>query len=183
MSEKNNMKLLDVDYLKNNHIRMYYFGLGFIQVVLNKEERVHFYSTQLPVFNDEIHNHRYNFTSEILKGKFYDFRYKLIVGDSHLLTNESCNKDKPLENNIAIPVGVKELSEREYKVGDKYNIFFNEFHGVDTIGDTITYLKRSEIITDYAQVLQPVGTLKTCPFENSYSDSMLWEIIDKTIKS
>lgn len=175
--------LLNVDFLRENNTRMYYFGLGFIQVVLNQEERIHFYSTQLPVFNDEIHNHRYNFTSTILKGRFFDFRYQLIAGDSHILTNETCNKDIPLLNSIEIPVGVKELSEREYRAGDSYDIFFNEFHGVDTVGDTITYLKRSDIITDYAQVLFPKGVIKTCPFENTFKDDFLWDIIENTIKS
>lgn len=176
-------QILDVDFLRENNTRMYYFGLGFIQVVLNQQERVHFYSTHLPVFNDEIHNHRYNFTSEILKGRFLDFRYQLITGDSHILINESCNKNNPLDNSIEIPIGVRELSEREYRVGDKYDIFFNEFHGVDTIGDTITYLKRSEIITDYAQVLYAKDTQRTCPFETKFSDDVLWEIIENTIKS
>lgn len=176
-------RLLNIDYLRDNNTRMYYFGLGFIQVVLNQEERIHFYSTKLPVFNEEIHNHRYNFTSEILKGRFIDFRYQLTKGDSHLLSNESCNKDNPLETNISVPVGIKELSEMEYRVGDKYDIFFNEFHAVDTIGDTITYLKRSEIITDYAQVLYPKGGIKLCPFETKFSNETLWEIIESTINS
>lgn len=175
-------ELLNVDFLRENNTRMYYFGLGFIQVVLNKEERVHFYSTELQVYNEEIHNHRYNFTSTILKGEFHDCRYFLTAGNTHILTNESCNKDIPLINNIEIPVGVVSTSKKIYKAGDSYDIFFNEFHSVDTVGDTITYLKRSDIITDYAQVLFHKDVEKVCPFTTRYTDRLLWEIIENTIK-
>lgn len=42
-------KFLDINYLKSNNKRLYYFGLGFIQLVLNKHERLHFYSKDIMI--------------------------------------------------------------------------------------------------------------------------------------
>lgn len=179
-------KFLDIDYLVANNTRMYYFGLGFIQVVLNKYERVHFYSDQLPVTNEEPHNHRYNFESTILKGNFFEQKYLLLNGDTHILTNETCNPNQKPTNDIAIDVKVDlYVPEFHYKEGQSYSSMFNEFHTVRTEGNTITYLKRSDIITDYAQVLQKKGEPIVCPFEanDQYSVNMLWELVENTIKN
>lgn len=177
--EKNN--LLDIDYLKKNNQRLYYFGLGFVQLVLNKYERVHFYNENLKAPNDEIHNHRYNFMSHILKGSFLNERYLLSIGKDYTLTNESCSKERELTNVVSIPTSVELLSSERYKQGDIYHIFYNEFHKVSYTGNTITYLKRSDIITDYAQVLYPVGKEILCPFATEYSEDQLWDIINETI--
>lgn len=177
------MQNLDIDYLKQNQQRLYYFGLGFIQLVLNKEERIHFYNKSLQATNDEIHNHRYNFTSKILKGEFINHKYKLIKGNSNLLTNESCNKDIELTNKINLLVGVEKIETNIYHVGDSYDMFYNELHSVAYNGNTITHLTRTDIITDYAQVIYPINKTITCPFASNYDDKTLWELIEDTINS
>lgn len=175
-------KFLDIDYLKQNKQRLYYFGLGFVQLVLNKYERVHFYNENITAPNDEVHNHRYNFSSHILKGCFANELYKLVPGDSHVLINESCNKNKKLEHNIQIPVGLELISTDVYLSGQSYHVFFNDLHSVTYKGNTITHLQRSDIITDYAQVIYPKDRAITCPFENDYTENQLWDIIKETIE-
>ena len=165
---------LDIDYLKQ---KLYYFGLGFIQLFLNKEERIHFYNKSLQATNVEIHNHRYNFTSKILKGEFINHKYKLIKGNSNLLTNESCNKDIELTNKINLLVGVEKIETNIYHIGDSYDMFYNELHSVAYNGNTITHLTRTDIITDYAQVIYPVNKTITCPFASNYDDKTLCELI------
>ncbi len=174
-------KILDINYLKENNTRIYYFGLGFIQIVLNKYERIHFYTDELPTTNEDIHNHRYNFTSTILKGKFRNDKYKLISGDTHILKNESCNVDKELENNVSLTVSVELTESKEYKQGDSYDMFYNEFHAVDYTGDTITYLERTDIITDYAQVVYRKDSEEVCPFSNKVDVDKLWEIVESIL--
>lgn len=171
-------KILDINYLKENHTRIYYFGLGFIQVVLNKYERVHFYTDELPTTNEDIHNHRYNFTSTILKGSFRNHKYKLVSGDTHILKNESCNLEKELENNVSIPVSIELIELKEYNQGESYDMFFNELHAVEYTDNTITYLKRTDIITDYAQVLYKKDSEEVCPFSNKVETDKLWELIE-----
>jgi hypothetical protein len=181
--EAKDINILDIDYVKKHNTRMYNFGLGFIQVVFSESQRAHYYTDKIPNLNDEIHNHRYNFTSKIIKGCFVQDKYKLINGDSHLLTNESCNKEREIEHNINIPVGVELIEKKTYEADQVYSIFFNEFHNVDYIGDTITFLTRGSIITDYAQVLMENGKEKVCPFSNRMNDDELYQIIESVIKS
>lgn len=174
-------KLLDIDYLKANNQRLYYFGLGFIQLVLNKNERIHFYNRELTVTNEEIHNHRYNFTSYILKGTFLNTKYQLIKGDDYILKNESCNKNIKV-NDININVSVKKEETKIYTLNDSYDMFYNEFHTVAAVDNTITYLNRGDIIMDNAQVLYPKNSNVVCPFETKISDNDLWDLIYNTIK-
>lgn len=183
-------KLLDIDYLKANHSRIYYFGLGFIQVVLNQYERVHFYSDELAslAVSEGWHNHRYNFKSTILKGQFRESRGRLISGDDHILTNVNCGKDKPLPYENKIPVGLEAivmpsgyLSEYYYE-GDSYDIFFNEFHFVHSVGNTITYLKRSDYVTEFAQVVIEKDKELVCPFSVTFDEPNLWKRVEEIIK-
>jgi len=184
-------QLLDIDFLKANHTRIYYFGLGFIQVVLNQYERVHFYSDELAkiAVDEGFHNHRYNFTSIILKGEFLQGRYQLIPGDSHILSNVNCSKDKELTYGSEIPVGLKriERSERDvaevYYEGDIYDIMYNEFHKVASSGNTITYLKRSDYIMEFAQVIRQKDKELVCPFSISFTEDELWAKIEEIIKN
>lgn len=176
-------KFTNIDYLKANNQRLYYFGLGFIQLVLNKYERVHFYNTNLIATNDEIHNHRYNFESTVLKGELENKKWNLISGNDYILTNESCNKDKELTNKISIEVGVDIIESKTIWFDESYNMFYNEFHSVSYNRNTITYLKRGDIITDYAQVIYKKDSIPTCPFSTVYNDHKLWELIEDTIKN
>jgi hypothetical protein len=182
-------ELLDIDYLKKNHTRIYFFGLGFIQVVLNQYERVHFYSDNLSKLSiDEgWHNHRYNFTSKILKGEFRQSMATLTNGDSHILYNVNCGTGKELPYTTEIPVGLNEvmmesgyLSEYYY-AGDSYDIFFNEFHYVATVGNTITHMKRGDYITEFAQAIRQKDKAFQCPFTHKFSEVELWEMVEEII--
>lgn len=176
------MNILNIDHLIKNHKRIYNFGLGFIQIVLSEDTRAHFYSDSVPRTNEEIHNHRYNFTSQILKGTFIQEKYLLTPGNTHILTNESCSKERELNNIINIETGVKLIDKKEYHQGEVYHLYFNEFHRADYSSNTITFLTRSKIITDYAQVIFEQGQEKVCPFESRLEKDVLFQMVEEIIK-
>jgi hypothetical protein len=60
-------------------------------------------------------------------------------------------------------------------------MFYNDFHSVDYSGDTITYLKRTDIITDYAQVIYKKDSEEVCPFSNKVDVDKLWEIVESIL--
>jgi hypothetical protein len=82
---------------------------------------------------------------------------------------------------VSIPVAMERTSTTVYKTGSKYFIPFNEFHSVEYIGNTITYLRRSPIITNFAQVIYPINKDVICPFSKALSDDELYQIIEDTI--
>ena len=174
---------MNIDKLKNNYIKLHYFGLGFVQLVVDEDIRYHFYNVSIKNkrTNEEIHNHRYNFQSKVLKGNLKENIYDVCQGNTHFIENESCGKDLDNIPNNVINCSVILLGNLQHKEGDNYFRAFNSFHTVDYHENTITRLKRSKIITDYAQIIRENGAEKTCPFSTKISEADLWDIIKDTI--
>lgn len=171
--------LPNIDFLQKECKRIYFFGLGFIQVVVNDFERFHFYSKHLPAFVGEPHNHRYNFTSFILKGELQQVLYNVSIctadGHSHMMRKENCQKG----NNISSEIKVKciETFSMSLKEGSSYSMLHTQFHTVNPIGECITKLIRGPYKKDLADVLRVKGKEKACPFSVEIPEGQLWEII------
>src|SRR6185437_9028781 len=137
---------MKVDWLRDNSELVHYFGLGFIQLKLNKEYRLHFYTPELPpiVPEEDVHNHRYDFTSMVLKGIFAQEVYEVLSNENtHIMEEESCNPDVKCES-AGIPCGVKLASRQTYYPGSKYWIDHDIFHRVVNEGECITLLRRTD---------------------------------------
>lgn len=165
----------------------HYFGLGFIQCKINNYERIHVYHPDLmPIVNieEEIHNHRYDFSSTILSGsiinKKYDFNeYGHIT---HFLQNETCNKDIKTDNTKRLYGTIKLISENLLTQGETYFMHFNQFHTFQT-EKCITYLKRSDYKQELAQVVRPLNGDVVCPFSKEMSVEQCWDIINDCLKN
>ena len=170
-----NYKEIDLEWLKKNNERIYYFGLGFIQVKINDKYRLHFYTDKLPTITDNPHNHRYDFHSFILKGEIKNIMYKVRKGSRYILENESCNESikAPLESK---EVDIVEDGYEIYKKGDSYFMNYKDFHVVES-NNCITLLKRSDYKQEYAQVINKKEENSTCPFSIKEDDDVLWNII------
>lgn len=176
--------ILDVDWIIKNAIYIHYFGLGFIQVKLNNwHERVHFYSDQLPITvgEEEIHNHRYNFESIIIKGTLQNIIYEIqdIVPATHILSDESCDSKIKLKSEPT-PVSIIEVHNKILNSGDTYPMDHTWFHTVKS-KNAITYLQRSMYKKDHAQVIRPIGADLICPFSENLKMSKLIEHIEYLI--
>lgn len=168
-------------YLKENHIKIYYFGLGFIQVDTNKGERYHFYTTKLKGNNVEsIHTHRYSFYSTVLKGCLIQDYWKEI-NHTLLYTKTFNNCGCPTE--VVPPeytkVGLQLLSSVKMSSGSEYFIHKDTIHSVNFEEDTITVVDR--ILGDkeaHAAVYNKDGDDIVCPFMK-IKDEQLWNIIEE----
>jgi hypothetical protein len=173
---------LQIDWLKNNHLMVHYFGLGFIQLKLSNEKRLHFYTQELPqiVSGEEIHSHRYNFTSEILCGEMVQEMFAVGVGDTHLIEEESCKPDVDLGDTGGYCAATP-LSKHISGKGSSYWIHHTAFHRVAAT-DCVTLVTRSNIQQQMAQVVRPVGGEKVCPFSKKVDEKDLWAIIDSMLQ-
>lgn len=179
---------IDIAYLKK--FKPFYFGLGFIQLKMNQHERLHFYHPEiLPIVDEEeIHNHRYDFTSEIIKGKLYqDIFFPIKVDDprsTHGVYNVSCKPEdsgKPSELIYnCTPILVGSFSTRE---GNQYTMTKNAFHRVKIKEPTITYLKRESPQVEFAQIIKPIGMPDVCPFSKKLTDDEIWDVISGVMGS
>jgi len=173
---------LKTDWLKKNTQMIHYFGLGFIQVKLTNEYRMHFYSPDLPpiIDDEDIHNHRYNFNSTILKGQLTQDLFVQIPGDKYILEDESCQEGCSAGTE-PILCDFKLISSCDMAAKSEYFLHHDTFHRVKT-ESCITMLSRSEYKKQFAQVARLKGSPKICPFSQKIEESELWQIIDVMLR-
>ena len=172
-------RLLNIDTLRSYEVEPAYFGLGFIQLKIKRNARVHFYHTELPVLTEEPHNHRYYFISYILQGRFQQelYAFKSSLDGTHLMTAEDC---KPGTNTLgSSTIGdLTNIFSAEYQAGDYYEISADTLHTVRGYDNAITYLVRHEPIKQYASVVRAIGAEKVCPFSQPISTNRCWDLIE-----
>lgn len=168
---------LSVDWLKKNHQMIHYFGLGFIQLKIDKYRRLHFYTSELPpiVDDEDVHNHRYNFTSFVLKGDFCQHVFDVVPGMTHVMEEETCRKGEEAKCWV-VSCSLELNSQHNYSQGSLYMVSHKTFHRVYA-KNCITSIVRSDYKKENAQVVRPVGAPKICPFSQQVEESRLWEIV------
>lgn len=175
--------VLDLDWLKHNCQMIHYFGLGFIQLKIDKEYRMHFYTPELPpiISEEDVHNHRYDFTSVILCGSLTQEIYECVdEKDTHILEEESCQPGIKCETTQKA-CGIKLLGKQFFSLSSRYWTHHDTFHRVST-QNCITLLRRSEYKKNLAQVIRPKDALPICPFSKKVEESELWEIIERMLR-
>lgn len=173
----------NIDWLIANYKKIHWFGLGFIQLKIDDKQRIHFYTDKLPrtTTEEEIHNHRYNFTSTIVRGTLKQNIYEVNVYDgftesnTHWLTEETC-KENDKRGFPTYPCDIKLALSEKYKTGQSYYIHHDTFHQVSS-NDAITLVKRGEYQKEFANIIFPVGMKPLCPFSVKRSENELWEIV------
>lgn len=158
---------------------------GFAQVYLSETVRLHLFSSaiceracipeQVPVR----HNHRYDFTSWVLRGIIIDKPCYLVnavgPGDHKAWTihevrpaHEGVN-ERPRELShgelwangsvkaTAWPVYVVEDTPRVIRAGESYDMTSNQFHETAHIGETVSLFKRRNVSKEWSKLIVPPG--------------------------
>lgn len=179
-------QFLNIDFLKKNHTHIHGFGLGFIQIKLNLQERVHFYTSQIKLTTqpEEIHNHRYDFTSYVLQGEITNFLYEVPPNEKggYVLVNESCNPSSPKTPLTQIVGTPRLISEFTTLAGQSYFLNQDIFHTISAKEGTITYLNRGTVTKATAQIVYPREQINTCPFSSNLPPRQLWDLVNSLIK-
>lgn len=178
---------MNIKQLYDLNINPQYFGLGFIQLKINDSERYHFYNPNLlPIVNieEEVHNHRYNFSSEVIGGEIINkiYHFEAQENGNFIKENETCNAGiKLTENEKNKQIGFLKLDLVDIvHAGKKYDMSYNVFHTIET-KYCITKLTRSDYLQPYAQVIRPINSMVTCPFSKPLSTQDCWTIIKETL--
>lgn len=172
---------LSLDYLKKHCTMIHAFGLGFIQIKLGQEERVHIYCPEagLTTQEEEIHNHRYDFTSKVLKGCLHNKIYQVQPGTGFVKIKEACNPNLPKDPYEEVMGAPKLVAEFRTTSGESYFLDKDVFHRVQADPGTITYLTRGEVLKEQAEVIHSKGLELTCPFSLKLTEEKLWEIVGR----
>lgn len=171
---------LDIDYLKSTGAVPNWFGLGFIQLKLNEEERMHFWHPSLTpdVSEEEIHDHRYTFTSQILKGTMIHetWTFEQHMFGSHEMVDVSCDPELPVTNPRKFTGHPIHTGTYHLTVGSSYKFPINEFHRTKT-ESCVSFLTREPDRKDFARVIRKKGEPEICPFSNPKPAEELWDVI------
>ena len=174
------------DYLKQHATKIHFFGLGFIQVKLRKNERYHFYSPELAAITppEEVHDHRYGFTSTVIKGVLEQELYAVEADPEAIwgwqMRQVSCDPEKPTPT-TSEPVRLIRILKSEQVERSSYQIEHGAFHKVlPAKVNTITYLIRGPKIKEFARVVSK-GKEEVCPFSKQMSEDECWVHVKKII--
>ncbi|MBU1282848.1 MAG: hypothetical protein KJ989_15415 [Gammaproteobacteria bacterium] len=120
-------------------------GLGFIQVQLQANQRLHVWHPALPrrrcFEHSAIHNHRFNFTSRVLIGQQINIKFKAIDADEDTATHllylhegpRTANGGRPWTPNA--PVAMFEHNRNVIDAGTEYDMWAYDFHRTEPGGD------------------------------------------------
>jgi hypothetical protein len=176
--------LWDINYLKQNHQMIHYFGLGFIQLKLTSTRRIHFYTPLLPAITncEDVHNHRYDFRSVIMKGTLNQQIFKTVPGNQCYVENESCKETENASDDTIELCNLRIVCEMDLPKGASYNIKHDVLHRVKALEPTITVLDRGDYLKQYAQVVRFRHTKKVCPFGKKIPEADLWPIVEDMLR-
>jgi len=174
-------KLPTLDYLKANCEKIHFFGLGFIQIKMKGQYRFHFYTSKMesimPV--EEVHNHRYDFCSYVLKGSLRHWMYRFEPGSTHEQWLVACESGK---DSVRMPdTGTLKLTlEQTLEAGSHYRIPHFAYHQVQS-DFAITKVVPGPRLMEYASVIQKVGAKSVCPFSKVAKEDTLWEVVEELL--
>lgn len=172
--------IFNVDGLRASGAKPHWFGLGFIQLKLDADTRVHFWHPELTADTpeEELHDHRYRFNSHILVGGITHEEWHLdpAADGDHEMVLVSCQPGKEADPK---PVGrgwLRQGSTYTMAAGSEYVFSETGFHRIRA-SRAVTFLERGPVVKEYANVIRPLGSPTVCPFSKSVPESKLWDCI------
>lgn len=183
---------LDVNRLRASGAHPHYFGLGFIQLKVEKDQRLHFWVPHWPAIPGsatELHDHRYDFISTVLKGSVEQEVFSATPTQPEPfkgcmeLVEVDCKPGREGAPEIQGYVRANLLVAHRVEAGQQYRLGNEAFHRAWSVGPTITLLERGPIAKDLARVLRPVGTPFACPFDNAITEGQCWEHIARMLET
>lgn len=181
----NNVKL-DINWLREQGAEPHWFGLGFIQLKLNETERLHFYPDHTNyrsfVGPNNLHDHRYDFSSQVLQGRIAQNLFGFGVGDgSYELTYVSCDPANPAPETTPVQGKLTNIGRMNMVAGNSYWLDADTFHDFYGYDNAITLLTRGPIRKSLARVVRPVGAEDVCAFSQPKPVSELWDMIESML--
>ncbi len=125
-------------------------GLGFIQLVLGGNQRLHVWHPDLPRRKcyefSSIHNHRFAFESRILKGVQRNVRVDIELardGTHHVISHNGPRSPRGGRISYAVAeCNVIHNPTEEYGPGESYQMAAYEYHYTPTQGVVVTLMRK-----------------------------------------
>lgn len=164
-------------------------GLGFIQIKLPANRRMHVWHPDLPRRDcydwSAIHNHRFSFRSTVLVGQQINRRYNVIEGLQHDAgTHDRISHDGPRspkggrESFVADAAIVSALPDEIYGPGESYEMPVLQYHETPNSGVVVTVMEKLFEGTIHASTLIERGRGFHQEFDRfQLSQDQLWAVV------
>lgn len=177
---------LTVDSLRQSGCIPHWFGLGFIQLKLNDSQRLHFWHPDLTqdVSDEELHDHRYEFTSKLLVGELTHQVFEFVVdplGD-HEMVQVACEPGKEVDPEPISRGRIHAAGTYVLRPGSQYTFPPTGFHRT-VANRAVTLLTRGPKVAEFARVIRKLGEASVCPFAREIPEAELWDYIDDLLGS
>ena len=168
-------------------------GLGFIQVTLPANKRLHVWHPDLPRRScyqySSIHNHRFSFKSTVLVGTQVNQRYHIVMHPEG--THEAISHDGPRSEKggrLSYPVGrvniVKKGDVETYTPGSWYIMPPLEYHETPNSGIVVTLMEKLEEGEIHANSIIEHGHTFDQSFDRfQIPADELWQIVVRSMQS
>jgi len=160
-------------------------GLGFIWLNKSPRERWNFYHPTLtPVVVNEYHNHRTSFESTVIKGKLYNKRGLIVIGEQVMRTIDCISYLKKGESPdfpvIKDEIGIHEFETEVIKEGESYFMDSRDMHKAWVKEPTITKLVRKRGEETPGMAVYDINKSPLCPIADFVTpEERCWEIIEE----
>lgn len=167
-------------------------GLGFIQLKLPANRRLHVWHPDLPrrscFAHSAIHNHRFSFRSTVLCGTQVNRRYNVIEGGFEEpfgpSTHDRISHDGPRSERggrlsyVAGQARAAALPVEHYEPGDSYEMPMLQYHETPNDGIVVTLMEKLTEGTVHASTLIERGHEFNQDFDRfQLSPGRLWEFV------
>ena len=172
-------------------------GNGFIQLDLTDRVRAHFWGLkEIPrqTVSTQIHDHKFGFTSHVLKGALRQFEYRIVPEPDGFssryqphIARMRHQADTALEP-FCKPINLTPANSFDIFAGQHYAMTTDAIHETVPLMPTVSVIRKDA--PTLAQgghaplVYVPVGLIPDGDFDrHSFSSTMLWELINMVINA
>lgn len=163
--------------LRRFGVAPHYFGLGFIQIKLTPDVRVHFWHPELTatVAEEELHDHRYDFRSHVVHGSTTHqvFEFLRDEAGNHEVVEVSCQPNDPRAPSVVARGVVQPVGSYTMVKGSSYEFPHTQFHRI-VASECITVVERRAVVKPMARVIRPLQAAHVCPFSTPIPEERLW---------
>lgn len=167
-------------------------GLGFIQVKLPNNQRLHVWHPELPrrkcFAHSQIHNHRFNFTSRVLKGVQVNQLVDVQLAENGAYTRISHDGPRSEKGGrISVPDGKADVTfgvVETYEAGASYYVPQLAYHMTPNAGIVVTLIQKHDEGDVHAHSIIKNGNKFDQDFDRyQLSDLELWTYVLDALKS
>lgn len=167
-------------------------GLGFLQVALPGNQRLHIWHPDLPrrrcFDHSPIHNHRFAFRSHVLVGTQVNRHVAVIPVERG--THQMISHDGPRrptgsrESYVSGECNIREISLRSYGPGESYTVDMLEYHETPNSGIVVTLMQKLREGEIHAHSIIEKGWTFDQEFDRyQLSERTMWAFVQEALRA